>query len=150
MRRLWDLQMWLCPYRWLRRDDSAVLRCTWPDLFFPHWFIQLSALFLGTEPHSVLQITAILANRARWKQEHLALFLGGPRIRSCPLETIEPRAEIKIQLENRRSGIILHFLIKGFHCCSYFLPVVEHPMLTRQGLSIKDLKRSSLSLTGRR
>lgn len=33
--RLWDLQMRLLPYHSLWCEDSAVLCCTWPDLFFP-------------------------------------------------------------------------------------------------------------------
>lgn len=57
---------------------------------------------------------------------------------------LEPRVEIKIQLENRRSGIILHFLIKCFHYSSYLFPSVEHPVLTRQGLSIKGCFSSQL------
>lgn len=33
--RLWDLQMRLLPYQSLWCEDSALLCCTWPDLFFP-------------------------------------------------------------------------------------------------------------------
>lgn len=33
--RLWDLQMRLLPYQLLWCEDSALLCCTWLDLFFP-------------------------------------------------------------------------------------------------------------------